>query len=72
MTEVTSELRCHIRHLRAAKLCTGGARAWFAAHDMNWMAFLRDGIAAQVFLDTGDPLALRVVDAARAEVTSGE
>lgn len=66
MTEVTSEPRCYIGDVRAAKLCNGGARAWCALHGIKWSDFLKDGLPIQVLLDTRDPLAARVVEAARA------
>lgn len=65
MTEVTSTVR--VKHLRAAKICTAGARAWWRAEGLDWNAFLRDGIPAQTLLDTGDPRAVRVVEIAEAD-----
>lgn len=54
-----------IAHVRAAGLCVHGARAFFARHGLDFRAFLRDGIPAQVLLATGDAMALRVVEIAR-------
>ena len=45
--------------------CRGGARAWFAAHDLDWSGFVRNGIAAETMAATGDALALALVDWAR-------
>lgn len=42
--------------------CHGQARAFARRHDLDWMAFLRDGIDAQVLLDTQDALAIYLVD----------
>lgn len=67
MTEVTSELRVYMRHLRAEKLCSGGAREWWKRHDLNWSHFLANGIEASVLEATGDAFALRVVERARTE-----
>lgn len=44
--------------------CRRGARAWFAQHQLDWNAFRRDGIAADILLATGDPLAAALVNAA--------
>jgi len=46
-------------------LCRAGARAWFAAHDLDWNAFRHHGIDANTLLATGDAFALAVVDVAR-------
>jgi hypothetical protein len=68
---VTSALRVYIRHVRAASLCARGTRAWFIRHNLSWVDFLLDGCDADVLIATGDPLALRAVDAARKEVENG-
>lgn len=67
MTEVTSELRCYIRHVRAANLCGKGSREWCAHNGIDWNEFLTVGIPASVLRDTGDPIVARVVAAAEAE-----
>jgi hypothetical protein len=66
MTEVTSELRCFLRDVRAAGLCHRGSREWCVAHDVDWSDFITNGIPAQVLLDTNDPIVARVVAARRA------
>jgi hypothetical protein len=65
--EVTSEPRVFMRHIRAAKLCAGGTRAWFAKYGIPWGPFLESGVPAETLLATGDPLALKPVQQARAE-----
>lgn len=60
MTRVT------IQDLRASRLCFQGARPWFARHGLNWQAFLREGLEAEVLAATGDALALRVIAIAEA------
>lgn len=67
MTEVTSELRVHMRHIRAAKICARGARTWFPRQGFDYQDFLANGIPADVLSATGDPLALRAVEQARIE-----
>ena len=66
-TEVTSELRVTMRHVRAAKLCSRGARAWFIQYKLDYNDFLANGIPVSVLEARGDPLALRAVAAAREE-----
>lgn len=67
MSETISELRVHMRHVRAAKLCAGGARRWFAMRGLNWTEFLAEGIPAKELLKTKDPFAAKVVAIARKE-----
>lgn len=47
--------------IRRARLCLQGARGWFRRHDLDWQAFLRDGLPADVLAATGDALAFRVI-----------
>ena len=55
-----------IGDMRAVGLCVNGTRVWFARHDLDFRAFLRDGCTADTLLATGDAMALRVVEHARA------
>ena len=54
-----------IDDVRAVGLCVNGTRVWFARHDLDFRAFLRDGCDAETLLATGDAMAQRVVDHAR-------
>lgn len=56
-----------MEHIRKAKLCASGARAWFRSHDFSWPDFLEHGMDADVLDATGDALAFRVTAIARAE-----
>jgi hypothetical protein len=51
--------------------CHGQARVFFERHGLDWLEFVRNGIDAQRLIDTGDALALRVVEHAR-EVACGD
>lgn len=62
----------HVRHMRQAKLCMAGTRAWFAARDWSWASFVAEGRPAEDFIATGDPLAMRPVEAARRESDDGQ
>lgn len=66
MSEVTSP-RVHIRHVRAARLCTKGGREWFARYNLSWSDFLKNGIDIETLEATGDPLAARAIAKAREE-----
>jgi hypothetical protein len=62
---MSGEVTVTIAHVRAAGLCVHGTRTWFARQGLDFRAFLRDGIAAEVLLATGDAMALRVVEHVR-------
>lgn len=54
-----------MRDIRAAKMCGTGTRKWFLKQGFDWSDFLVNGIDAQKFIDTGDGMALKVVELAR-------
>lgn len=59
-------MRVTVQDVRAAGLCLGvRTRRFFRHHDLDFGAFLRDGIEAERLLATGDAMALRAVEAAR-------
>ncbi|WP_443612769.1 hypothetical protein [Acinetobacter pseudolwoffii] len=51
--------------IRKAKMCSGGTRAFFLRQGWDWQDFLKNGRAAQDFIDTNDAMALQVVEVAR-------
>lgn len=61
-----------LHHLRAANLCTRGARAWFAKYNLSWGDFLEDGYPIETIEATGDAFALRVAAIAREEAAHGQ
>ena len=54
-----------MRDIRACRMCSSGTRAFFKKHKMDWPLFLREGLPEDVFIATGDSMALQVVEAAR-------
>lgn len=54
-----------MEHVRAARMCSKGARAFFARHQLDWQTFLKEGLPAEVLEATGDAMALQVVEIAR-------
>lgn len=60
-----------IEHVRAAFLCTRGARRWFQARDLDWTRFLSDGLPASVIGQWDDPLAARAIEQAIAQARDG-
>ena len=61
----------HIRHIRATRLCTKGARAWFEQHGLSWDDFLDNGITFERLEALDDALANRVMATARKEFEDG-
>lgn len=54
-----------MEHVRAARMCSRGARAFFLRHNLDWEAFLREGLPAEQIEATGDAMAIRVAEVAR-------
>lgn len=54
-----------MRDIRAAKMCSRGARKFFERHGLDWSAFVKQGIPAEKLAATGDAMALQVVEVAR-------
>ncbi len=54
--------------VRAAGLCSHGAREFFARNQLDWMAFLNGGLPASVIMATQDGMAARAVAMARKRV----
>lgn len=58
-------MRITMRDVRAAKMCSRGARSFFIRHGLNWSEFLSVGAESSVLVSTGDAMAIRVVEVAR-------
>jgi len=56
-----------MRHIRACRICAGGAREWWKRHGLDWNDFLVHGIPVELLEATGDPFALKVVNKVREE-----
>ena len=54
----------YMRDIRAAKMCSRGARDWFARYGLDWPAFLKSGIDSETLIKTGCPMARTVVEVA--------
>lgn len=52
-------------HVREAKMCSRGARDFFAKHGLDWQEFLSEGIDSDKLEATGDAMALEVVGVAK-------
>lgn len=54
-----------IEDILRAGLCAAGARSWFTQQGFNFRDFMKNGIAAETLLATGDPYAIKVIDLKR-------
>lgn len=62
---MTTDPLVTMAHVRQARMCSRGARAFFRRHGLDWRLFLTQGLPASVIAATGDAMALRVVEVAR-------
>ena len=77
-TEIAPDITVTITHMRTVPAwcsrvgyCAKMGRIFFARHGLDWSDFVRNGIAASALENTGDALALRVVEHARQEIANG-
>lgn len=68
---MSTDVTVTIDDVRAVGLCVNGTRVWFARHGLDFRSFLREGLTAEALLATGDAMALRVVQYARAQQRMG-
>ena len=52
--------------------CAAGCREWFAAHGLSWPDFVANGIDEAKLAATGDELAHRVIEHAKAVAVEQE
>jgi hypothetical protein len=52
------------RHMR---YCNSGARDFSRRHDLDWADFVKNGISDQVLIDTGDAMAIGLVEKIKQE-----
>lgn len=53
------------KDLRAFKYCNKGAREFFDRHGLDWSEFVRNGLDSEKFVQTGDHMALKLVEFTR-------
>lgn len=56
-----------MREVRAAGMCSKGARDFAKRYNLDWIGFLKNGIPADELAATGDALALKIVETARGQ-----
>jgi hypothetical protein len=54
-----------MRDVRAAKMCSRGARDFLKRHGFDWADFLENGVTPEQLEATGDPMAIKVAEVSR-------
>lgn len=62
---MSSSVIVRMEHVRAARMCSRGARAFFLRHGLDWERFLQEGLPVEQIEATGDAMALQVAEVAR-------
>lgn len=60
-----SDLIIRMEDIRAAGMCSRGARSFFKAHSLDWDTFIKNGLPSETIEATKDAMALKVVEVAR-------
>lgn len=63
--EGRQEVKITMADVRAAKMCRRGAQEFLRRHGISWQDFLASGVDEQRLIETGDAMALKVVEVAR-------
>lgn len=58
-------MKIYMSDIRKANMCSRGTRAFFLARGWDFQDFLINGLDAEKFIQTGDAMALQVVEIAR-------
>ena len=58
-------MRITMRDIRAAKMCSRGARQFFDRNGLDWGDFVRNGVLIEVIEKIDDAMAQQVVGVAR-------
>jgi hypothetical protein len=53
------------RDLQTARYCNNGTRVFFQRHGLDWSEFVKHGLPEEVFLNTGDHMAIQLVEVTR-------
>jgi len=62
---VNDEVIITMQDVRAARMCAGGARRFFAKHDMDWNDFLKNGISSTKLDSLDDHMVQQILKEAR-------
>lgn len=59
------EPRVTTQHMRELKCCVSGSKIFAKRYGLDWNTFVREGLPASQFENTGDILGIRAAEAAR-------
>jgi hypothetical protein len=51
--------------VRGMRYCNNGARKFFQRHNLDWSDFVKNGITEEQLINTGDAMAVRLVEFAK-------
>jgi len=54
--------------LRALRYCNSGTRDFFKRHNLDWSDFVKNGVSEEQLINTGDAMAVQLVEFARERV----
>ena len=54
--------------VRGMRYCNNGARKFFERHSLDWSDFVKNGVSEEQLINTGDAMALQLVEFARERV----
>lgn len=63
-------MKIYLQDIRSVKYCSRGARKFCELYDIDWEAFLKDGIEEDVLLQFDDAMVLEIITAARKRYAS--
>lgn len=64
---MSNDVVVKVEHLRKARMCSRGARAWAQRYGIDYVKFLQEGISATELEATGDALGMKLAAVAREE-----
>lgn len=68
---MSEDFRIHVRHMRAARICARGSRAWCAANGVSWSEFVHNGLPVDRMREINDPIVNRIIAEAEKERDGG-
>lgn len=64
-------MKVYIRDFKGTGYCPAGQKRFCDAHGIDWRDYVRNGVDAQVLLDSGDDMARAMVEIARVNREKG-
>lgn len=69
---MSDDLIITMKDVRAAKMCSSGARLFFQRHNLNWKDFLERGICVTELSEIQDAMKDRVIEVARGRIKEAD